>query len=162
MNLLVLNLCLALVWVLLTGTLTLLNLIIGFGIGYFVLLMLRNVFPRARYFRTVPYLIEFLLYFAWELLLANLRVAIDVLTPRHRMHPRVLALPLDVKTDAGITLLANLITLTPGSVSLDVSSDRTMMYLHVMYASDPELVRRTIKEGLERRVIRLLRGIERR
>ena len=110
MNLLVLNLCLALVWVLLTGTLTLLNLIIGFGIGYFVLLMLRNVFPRARYFRTVPYLIEFLLYFAWELLLANLRVAIDVLTPRHRMHPRVLAL-LDVKTDEGSPCLQILLPL---------------------------------------------------
>jgi multicomponent Na+:H+ antiporter subunit E len=75
------------------------------------------------------------------------------------MRPGVVAIPLDVQTDAEITLLANLITLTPGTLSLDVSTDRRVLYIHVMYIDndDVEAVRRKIKEGFERRVLEVLR-----
>lgn len=73
--------------------------------------------------------------------------------------PGVLAIPLDARTDAEIALLANLITLTPGSVSLDVSEDRSLLYIHAMYidGGDVESYRRDVKENLERRVLELLR-----
>jgi hypothetical protein len=73
--------------------------------------------------------------------------------------PGVIAIPLDARTDAEITLLANLITLTPGSVSLDLSADRRSLYVHAMYidGGDIEAYRRSVKEGLERRVLELLR-----
>jgi multicomponent Na+:H+ antiporter subunit E len=67
------------------------------------------------------------------------------------------AIPLDARTDTEITLLANLITLTPGSVSLDVSSDRRFLYLHAMYIDDLEEFRRSIKDTLEHRVLEVLR-----
>ena len=75
------------------------------------------------------------------------------------MLPGVIAVPLDAKTDAEITLLANLITLTPGSVSLDLSPDRSVLYVHVMYIDngDVEEARRRIKDDLERRVLEVLR-----
>jgi multicomponent Na+:H+ antiporter subunit E len=75
------------------------------------------------------------------------------------MRPGVVAIPLDARTDAEITLLANLITLTPGTLSLDVSSDRRMLYIHVMYIDNDDLeeVRRKIKAGFERRVLEVLR-----
>jgi multicomponent Na+:H+ antiporter subunit E len=75
------------------------------------------------------------------------------------MRPGVIAVPLDAKTDAEITLLANLITLTPGTLSLDLSPDRGVLYVHTMYIDqdDVERARRQIKDNLERRVLELLR-----
>jgi multicomponent Na+:H+ antiporter subunit E len=73
------------------------------------------------------------------------------------MRPGVVAIPLDVKTDIQIALLANLVTLTPGSISLDISGDRSVLYLHVMYIEEPEAVRREIKEGFERRILEAFR-----
>jgi multicomponent Na+:H+ antiporter subunit E len=103
-------------------------------------------------------LVSFLLFFIWELILANLRVAYDVLTPRLHMRPGVIDIPLDVKTGAEITLLANLLSLTPGTLSLDVSEDRKTLYIHAMYIdTDAEAIRRRIKRGFERRVIELMR-----
>lgn len=96
-------------------------------------------------------------FFLWEIIKSNLRVAYDVLTPGFRMRPGVIGIPLEARTDLEITLLANLITLTPGTLSLDVSSDRRTLYIHAMYADDPEKVRKEIKAGFERRVLALLR-----
>jgi multicomponent Na+:H+ antiporter subunit E len=76
-----------------------------------------------------------------------------VITLAHTMRPGVVAVPLELQTDAAITLLANLITLTPGTLSLDVSADRRVLYVHTMYLDDVEQFRREIKEGFERRVI---------
>jgi multicomponent Na+:H+ antiporter subunit E len=66
------------------------------------------------------------------------------------------AIPLDLQSDEGITTLANLITLTPGTVTLDVSSDRKTLYIHAFDASDPEGLVRDTKERFERRVRELL------
>jgi multicomponent Na+:H+ antiporter subunit E len=94
----------------------------------------------------------------WELLLANLRLACDVLTPGYHLRPGVVAVPLDARTDTEITLLANMITLTPGSFSLDVSADRRVLYVHVMYLDeDVDEFRRRIKNGFERRILEVLR-----
>jgi multicomponent Na+:H+ antiporter subunit E len=94
--------------------------------------------------------------FISELLLANLRMAHDALTPRHRMSPGIIAVPLDVQSDAEIALLSALITLTPGSLALDVSTDRRTLYVHAMYVDSPEAFRRRIKDGFERRVREVL------
>lgn len=155
------NIGLALIWAILTGHFSPTNLAFGFLLGYFTLRAARRILMPSQYFDTLPKLFEFAGYFIWELILANLRLAEDVLTPRHRMKPRVLALPLDAKSDGEITLLANLISLTPGTLSLDVSADRRTLYVHAMYASDADAVRQSIKKGLERRVIELVRGNER-
>ncbi|MEL7089262.1 MAG: Na+/H+ antiporter subunit E, partial [Planctomycetota bacterium] len=81
----------------------------------------------------------------------------DVITPAANRSPAVIGIPLDATTDAEITLLANLITLTPGTLSLDLSEDRRTLYVHAMFADDPEAFCREIKEGFERRVLELLR-----
>jgi multicomponent Na+:H+ antiporter subunit E len=101
--------------------------------------------------------VELTLYFLWELFRANLRVARDVVTPKHYKRPGVVAVPLDVRTSSEITLLACLITLTPGTLSLDVSRDRSVLYIHEMFITDPDDVRRSVKEGFERRVLEVFR-----
>ena len=69
----------------------------------------------------------------------------------------MVGVPLDATTDAEIALLANLVTLTPGTLSLDVSADRRVLYVHGMFVDDPDELRRAVKQGFERRVLELLR-----
>lgn len=151
------NLALALAWVGMTGALNASNLLVGFIVGYVVLLIMRG--PQAmrghlyRMWRTV----ELAGFFVWELLLANMRVAWDVVTPTHLMRPGVIAVPLDARDDLEILILANMVSLTPGTLSLDVSDDRTVLYIHAMYLHDRERITRAIKHGFERRLLEVLR-----
>jgi multicomponent Na+:H+ antiporter subunit E len=154
---LLLNLFLALAWLALTGNFTPINFISGFLLGYLVLWVIRRSGESREYFAKVPQTIGFVAFFIKELVIANIRVAYDVLTPRHRMRPGVIAVPLDVTTDTEITLLGSLITLTPGTLTLDVSPDKKVMYVHAMYIDDIDKVRLSIKQGFERRVIEMLR-----
>jgi multicomponent Na+:H+ antiporter subunit E len=73
------------------------------------------------------------------------------------MTPGVVAIPIRAKTDLEITLLANLISMTPGTLSLDVSEDRKTLYVHAMYVKDPQDLRDDITNNLERRVLEILR-----
>jgi multicomponent Na+:H+ antiporter subunit E len=151
------NLVLALLWAAAVGSVDPAHLVVGFVVGYLVLWVLKPLLGDTRYFEKLPLLLRFAIFFAWELVLSNLRVAWDVLTPRAFRRPGVVAVPLTARTDAEITLLANLITLTPGTLSLDVSPDRRTLYVHAMFVDDPERLRRSLKEGFERRVLELLR-----
>jgi len=151
------HILLALSWAAITGLFTWSNVLAGFILAYVVLFIAQRAIGSYTYFRRIDRVLRFAVFYVWELILANLRVAYDVMTPRHRIRPGVVAIPLDAKTDAEITLLANLITLTPGSVSLDVSSDRRFLYLHAMYIDDVEEFRQSIKDTLERRVLEVLR-----
>lgn len=90
-------------------------------------------------------------FFAWELLVANFRVAADVLRG-HRIEPAVVAIPLDVTSNGEILLLSMLINITPGSVTIDLSDDRRTLYVHVMHMKTADETRREIKDGFERRV----------
>jgi multicomponent Na+:H+ antiporter subunit E len=157
MGIFLLNILLALAWMALTGQFTPVNFLGGFVVSYLILraMQLRTGLPP--YFRKVRQALEFLWFFVTQLIKANLRIAYEVLTLPHTMRPGVVAVPLDLKTDAEITLLVNLLTLTPGSLSLDVSVDRRVLYVHEMYIRDPEQVRREIKDGFERRVMEVLR-----
>ncbi len=159
MRLLLWNVVLALVWAALQGDFSELTLVVGFLIGYLVLLFAQPVVGSSRYFGHVPRAISLAFYFLWELILASLRVAYEVLTPTHHMRSGIIALPLDVESDAEITLLANLISLTPGTLSIDVSRDRRTLYIHAMYIDndDVEGLKRSIKRGFERKVLEVMR-----
>jgi multicomponent Na+:H+ antiporter subunit E len=152
-----LNVLLATTWAALQGGIDPANLTTGFVFGYLILWLLRPVLGGTRYFSKVPAAVGFVLFFLKELAVSNLRVAWDVLTPHSRRRPGVVAVPLDLEGDGAITLLANVVTLTPGTLSLDVSPDRRTLYVHAMFVDDPEVFRREIKEGFERRIGELLR-----
>ena len=151
------NLALALVWAAVLGELSLGNLAAGFVIGFAILAVTTALFGSSRYVEKSVRLVEFAVFFFGQLVLSSLRVAADVVTPRHRARPGIVAIPLDARTDGEITLLANLVSLTPGSLSLDVSADRRTLFVHVMFLDDVETCRRAIKTGFERRVLELLR-----
>lgn len=151
------NLLLALGWVAMSGHFDVVNLLVGFVFGYLVLYLLQRVIGRSSYFTRTIGLVRFVGFYILEVVRANLRVAFDVVTPTDYAKPGIVAVPLDARTDVEITLLSNLITMTPGSLSIDVSDDRSVIYVHVMYLEDPDELRRQIKDDLERRVLELLR-----
>jgi len=151
------NLVLAAVWALATGELGPAGLAKGFALGYLALWLCRPLLPDSGYFRKSFEFVRFALFFLWELLLANLRVAYDVVTPKVHMRPSILAIPLEARTDEEITLLAGLITLTPGTLSIEVSADRRTLFIHAMFVDDADEFRRELKDGFERRLLEVLR-----
>jgi multicomponent Na+:H+ antiporter subunit E len=152
MNVLFINLLLALVWAFLIESFRPDTLFEGFVVGYAVLWLARPLYGTTSYFKKLRQTINFLLFFVWELAVSTLRVAYVVIKPKLDIQPSIVAVPLDVKTDTEIMLLANLITVTPGSLSLDVSYDRRVIYIHVMHVTDVDAYRREIKQGFERRI----------
>lgn len=151
------NIVLALVWAFSWGELSLDNVLIGAVAGYAILWLAADLVHARKYCENVPRIFAFIAIFAWELLIANLRIAYDVIAPRFRMRPGIIAFPLDTRTDGEITLLANLISLTPGTLSVDVSADRSKLFIHMQFIDDPEKAKQRLKQGLERRLLRLLR-----
>ncbi len=151
------NLLLALLWEAMTGRTDAANLLLGFALGYAVLWWLKPLLGPTQYFRKLPESIQFTFFFLRELIHSNFRVAWDVISPKSQRKPGIVAIPLDVSSDTEITFLANLITLTPGTLSLDVSDDRRVLYVHGMFVEDPQRMREQIKNGFERRVLELLR-----
>jgi len=151
------NVLLAVVWSLMTERFTLADLTVGFIFGYVLLWFLQPLIGGSVYFLKVVQVTRFAAFFIKELIVANLRVAWHVITPASFFKPGIVAVPLDEMTDLEATLLANIITLTPGSFSVDLSSDRKVLYVHVMDVDDPEKVKREIKESYERPLLEVLR-----
>lgn len=143
---------LALAWVAVTGEVSLGNLLEGTVLSALLLALVRRPPRRVLRLERAPKALGLALYFLKELLLANAAVARSVLSPASSLSPGIVAVPLDLTTDAGIATLANLVTLTPGTLSLDVSEDRRTLYVHALHVSDPEVFRRELKDGFERRV----------
>ena len=152
------NMLLALAWAALQGEFSLPSLVTGYVLGYFILLGLvrGHVLATSPYIGRIHRVLGLAAFFLWELVRANVRLAVDVATPSYHMKPGIVAVPLDATRDSEILLLAMLINLTPGSVALDVSPDRKVMYVHVMYIDTPEAARDEIKDGFERRVLEVL------
>jgi multicomponent Na+:H+ antiporter subunit E len=149
------NLLLTFIWVALTGSFAFANVVFGFFLSYFLLFIITRGSSRARYFRLVPKVISFFFFFIYELVKANIQVAWEVGTPSFHMTPGIVAVPLDVTSDGEITMLANLITLTPGTLSLDVSEDKKVLYVYSMYITNKEKFIKGIKTGFEKRIIEL-------
>nr|WP_290700242.1 Na+/H+ antiporter subunit E [Halomonas sp. UBA3074] len=151
------NLLLGLAWVLLSGDFSGLNLLVGLIFAYITLVLLEPQIDALKgYPARIPRLIGFIAFFVKELIQANLRVAFDIVTPPWHMKPGVIALPLSARTEMEITMVANLISLTPGTLSLDVSDDRKVLYIHAMFLDNEEELRRNLKE-MEHRALELFR-----
>jgi multicomponent Na+:H+ antiporter subunit E len=101
-------------------------------------------------------IVAFILWFMWELLVANAMVAWEVVTPTHYMRPAIIRCPLRCDNDTEVTLLANLISLTPGTLTIEIAEDRSAIYVHALHLKTPEHLRETVSD-YERRLLRVLR-----
>ena len=157
MNLLLANVLLALIWAAVTGLFSLANIAFGFVLGAFALSLIREQVGTAGYFTRLRRVIVLGLVFLYELVLSSVRVAITVLSPNMNLKPGIFAYRLEVDRDLEITLLANLITLTPGTLSVDVSDDKQFLYVHAIDCSDVDETRYEIASNFERRILEAFR-----
>ena len=95
MTVLLWNIMLALSWAALMGEVTALSLAVGFVLGFVILYSVRRLLRPSRYFEKLWQSLRLAGLFAWELVVANLRIAYEVVTPSHNMRPGVVAIPLD-------------------------------------------------------------------
>lgn len=157
MNLLLLNSFVALAYMGVQGRFTLSGFGVGFTLGYLALWITQPLYGESRYFQRVPKTIRLAGFFLVELIVSSLRVFWDVVTPGHISRPGIVGVPLNARTDMEILLVTNLISLTPGTLSIDLSRDRQTLFVHVMYLDDPETFRQSIKEGIEKRILEVTR-----
>lgn len=100
-------------------------------------------------------MVAFVFYYIGEVVRCNIQVAIDVLTPKLRGQPAFLSIDVSGLSGQGVLLLANLITMTPGTLSLDYDEESALLRVHALYADDPEAERAQIEEKLVARIRRL-------
>ncbi|MDO5657617.1 MAG: Na+/H+ antiporter subunit E [Paracoccus sp. (in: a-proteobacteria)] len=154
MNLFVLNLLLAIIWAALNEDSSLGALFTGFVLGFAILWITRPLLGGGGYyFKRALAWGRLVVLFTNELFWSCVTVAKDVMRKETAARPAIIEMPLDVKTDAGILMLTNLITLTPGTLTLDVSEDRKTAIIHAMFCDDPQAEIDGIKSGMERWVI---------
>lgn len=154
MNTAFLVVILALVWAGISGNFSGLNLVFGGLIGGVAVVLLREALARPRALRRIRRILSLTILFFYELVVSAVRVAIVVVRPdlSRAVQPAIVAFPLTVKSDAEITLLANMITLTPGTLSVDVSGDKSVLYVHALYMDDREAMISDIAKGFEKKV----------
>lgn len=152
------NVLLAVAWVFVTGSFSVLNGVFGFVLGLGALSLIREQIGTIGYVRRIRRVTGLAGLFLYELLLSAIRVFKLVLTPDlSKLEPGFIAYPLTVDRDYEISMLANLITLTPGTLSVDVSDDRRTLYIHAIHVPDPEELRADIANGFERKIMEAFR-----
>jgi multicomponent Na+:H+ antiporter subunit E len=139
---------LALAWMAIGGSLTLPNLVLGLAVAVLALHLAgaSGRMPRIRPFAVLALALLFLK----ELARSVATVLRTVLKRRLDVRPGLVEIPLTLDRDGEISLLACLVTLTPGTLSVDLSEDRRTLLVHALDASDPAGLRRGIAEGFER------------
>jgi multicomponent Na+:H+ antiporter subunit E len=153
MRLVLINVVLAFTWAAVAGSFTLLNVLFGFLLGGLALSLIREQAGAPNYFRRALMVMQLVIIFLSELVQSSVRVAAIVLAPKRDLAPAIVAYPLDVESDFQITILANLITLTPGTLSLDVSEDGRTLYIHCIDVPDTDAAIADIKLTFERRIM---------
>lgn len=157
MNLLLINMIFMLAWAAMTGSFSEINLLFGFVIGFFSIWLMREQVGGGGYFTRVGRITSLIILFLKELALSAYRVASVALKPNMDLKPGIFAYKLKCDRDFEIALLANLITLTPGTLSVDITDDRKTLYVHALDCSDVEGTKADIASGFERKIMEAFR-----
>jgi multicomponent K+:H+ antiporter subunit E len=131
-----------------TGGLVVLGVILAVGIPLFT----DRFWPEyPRTLRLVP-LARLVAVVLFDIVIANLRVALLIIGPARRWKPSFIVIPVDLRQPFSITLLASIISLTPGTVSANLSGDRRSLLVHDLSVDDPDVAVKRIKDRYERRL----------
>lgn len=147
-----LNFFIAVIWMFLSGSMTPTSLVIGYIIGMILIFLMRRFFNKKLYFIKIWATIKLIGIFFRELTLSNIEVLKVVLKPEMDIQPMIFSLPTDLKHDWEITLLSALITLTPGTIVVNISDDQHTIYVHAIDVDDVESSVNSIKETFEKAI----------
>ena len=149
----VLTIILTVVWTLLQNNISMGMVVFGLILGIIIPRLTAAWWPdRPSGFR-IGRMISYSIIVLWDILVANVQVAWIVLTvPNAKLKPAWVVVPLDLRQPEAITILAGTITLTPGTVSADLSDSGHSLLVHALHTDDPDGVRDEIKDRYERRL----------
>lgn len=151
-----LSIVLFVVWLLATNVWSLGAALMAGIIAWGIPWLTRDFWPNAPTPRHPLLALWLFLIFLFDIVIANFSVALRVIRPNRHLRPAFVELPLDLQEDFSIAILAAMITLTPGTVSSDVSPDRRFLFVHVLDTTDPQGIVRNIKSRYEARLARIL------
>ncbi len=143
----------ATIWIFLHGSATPGHFFVGLVMAVLIIRFLKKSYYQDRAFFRIGSYLRYLRSFLWELLIANLQVLKIVLTPGSSIRPGIIPYRTICKTPLGVTMLANSITLTPGTLSVDVSDDRETIFVHTLDIEHPDEVIAGIRKGLEHPIV---------
>jgi multicomponent Na+:H+ antiporter subunit E len=154
----VFNFIIAFMWMFLNESYHFPTFLFGYVIGLLLLFVLQRFIPDSFYMKRVYRIVRLVLLFCKELLKSNWSIVKLVYKPNLKdIEPGIFALPTDLKSNWEITLLANLITLTPGTLSIAVSNDQSHIFIHAMDIPDVEKEITSIKETFEKAIMEVTR-----
>lgn len=104
------------------------------------------------------FLIDLVLFYIYDLIMSGFKVALDVMTPQKLSNPRLIRCPVDSRTDTELTILANLISFSPGTIVVDVNTEQHAFVIHVMFSDSDDVIAQNIRQKLEARILRVMRG----
>lgn len=151
-----LTLILTVVWVLLQNDLTAGMVVFGLILGILIPWMTSIWWPDTPKGFRLGKMVTYSIMVMWDILVANVQVAWIVLTvPNSKLKPHWIIIPLELKQPEAITVLAGTITLTPGTVSADLSDEGHSLLVHVLHTDNPDAVRDDIKSRYEARLLEI-------
>ncbi|OIJ22091.1 Na+/H+ antiporter subunit E [Anaerobacillus alkalidiazotrophicus] len=148
-----LNIGLAIIWMLLRQDFSPVEFLIGYVVGLGLLFVLRRFLQFNFYFRRVIAIFKLISMFLWELILANIEMVKIVLSPKLDIQPGIVAVPTKLKTDWEVTLLSSLISLTPGTLSMNFSDDGKTIFVHSIHVPDKEEMIKQIHNTFEKAIM---------
>lgn len=151
-----LTVVLGLVWIVLQNDITAGMVVFGIILGIIIPLMTSIWWPDTPKGFRMGRMVIYTFIVIWDIIVANIQVAWIVLTvPNSKLKPAWIVVPLELKQPEAITVLAGTITLTPGTVSSDLSDEGHSLLVHVLHTDDPDAVRDDIKTRYERRLLEI-------
>lgn len=147
-----LNFFLAFIWMFLSNDYSPLAFFKGYFFGGLIIFALRRFFDHRFYIANILAVIRLILLFGSELIKSNFAVFKVILSPKLSIRPGIFSLETDLKKDWEITVLSNLITLTPGTLVIEVSEDKKTLYIHAMDIDDAEQAKIDIKNTFEKAI----------
>lgn len=150
------NVIISFIWQLIVPLFGYVDYVIGFAVGFGLISVIHRPYAYRAY-----RIFYFTCYVLWQIVLSNLSIAKLVLQPKPNLDPGIIAVPLTVSTGLEIMILASVITLTPGTISVDLGkteSGQQVLYVHNLRVGDPDAFRKSVHNGFERLLLQATRG----
>lgn len=136
-------------WLLMNNTIAPGHWVLGFLLAWAIPFFTQSFWPQSMVLNRPLLALRFLLLVLWDILIANVQVAILIMGPRQKLSPAFMRIPLDLKQDFTITLLANTISLTPGTVTVDLQMEEGYLLVHGLNVDDIDQAIAGIKQRYE-------------
>lgn len=145
-------------WMALVDSFSLGSLVVGFVLGIAIPILTRNIWDVTPRIYSIGYMMSFATIVLWDIAVANLQVAYTIIArPNSVLNPKWIAVPLDLQSQEAIAILASTVSLTPGTVSCDLSANGRSLLVHALDTQDTDSLVKQIKVRYEARLLRIFR-----